>query len=337
VEHAELVRSMREPEFYDHPVDRVELIQTHISSIFLTGELVYKLKKPVDFGFLDFSTIEKRQVNCEAELELNRRLAPDVYLRVLPITDCGGRAGLGADGEVLDWVVVMRQLDGDRLGPVVHRRGELCAELIDRVVDILVPFYERAATGPGIDEYGRIDVVRFNNDENYEQTAAFVGRAIQVEQYDTMRVFTDTFVEQRRDLLLRRIAEGRIREGHGDLHLGNIFFVEAPVIFDCIEFNPRLRNLDVACDLAFLVMDLDFRGRSDLARGVVSRYVELSGDHELPELMDFYCGYRAYVRGKIACLTSTAPELDEAAVEQQIELARAYFALAHRYAQGEVG
>jgi len=230
----------------------------------------------------------------------------------------------------------MRQLDGCRLGPVVHERGELTEAMIGRVVEVLVPFYASTATGPGIDEYGRIEIIKFNNDENYEQTADFVGTVLSSAQYDTLRVFTDTFVEDKRDLLRRRVAEGRIREGHGDLHLGNIFFVEEPVIFDCIEFNPRLRNLDVACDLAFLVMDLDFRGRPDLARRVVSRYVDLSGDTELPQLMGFYCSYRAYVRGKIACLTSTAPELDGAGRREQLDLARRYFELAHRYALGEI-
>jgi aminoglycoside phosphotransferase family enzyme len=335
VDHASIVEAMRDPSFYAHPVESVEYLQTHISSVFLTGEYAYKLKKPLDFGFLDFTTAELRQKYCRAELELNRRLAPSVYLRVASITDEGGRLAIDGGGDTVDWVVVMEQLDGDRLGLEVHSRGELTATMIDRVVDILVPFYQRAATGSGIDEYGRIETVKFNTDENFEQTAEFVGVALSKAQYEAIMAYTNSFYDQRADLFQRRIDQGWIRDSHGDLHLGNIFFLDQPVIFDCIEFNDRFRCGDVAVDLAFLAMDLRFQGHDDLAHRMADRYVELSSDIELPDIMPFYCCYRAYVRGKIACLTSTDPALDQAAREQQIERARAYFRLAQAYASGE--
>lgn len=336
MDHAALVEAMKDPGFYPHPVGGVDLIQTHVSWVFLTGDLVYKLKKPVDFGFLDFSTRELRRLNCERELSLNRRLAPRVYLRVAPIALVNGRPTLDAPGDPVDWVVVMRQLDQEALGPRVLETGGLTMAKIDALVDILVPFYETARTGPEVNRWGRPEVFKFTTDENFEQTAGNVGEAISRSAYDLIRSFTDTFFETRGDLFERRIAEGRIRECHGDLHLGNIFFLEEPVIFDCIEFNERLSCTDVAADLGFLAMDLDFRGEPELAQRVIDRFVERSGDLEFPEIVGFYSCYRAYVRGKIACLTAGDPTLDDRARTKQIRLASRYFDLAFRYADGGV-
>ena len=334
MDHSVLVDFMKIPAFYPHPVDEVEFLQTHISSVFLTGSLVYKLKKPMDFGFLDFTTLERREHFCKKELELNRRLAPSVYQKVEPVTldDFGPR--LGGSGQVVDWVVVMRQLDQSLLGSRVLERGELTVEKILSVVDALVPFYKGAKTGPGVDEFGSISTVKFNTDENFEQTAGFVDVAVPRTKYDEIRSFTNRFYQENEELFRRRIEGGWVRESHGDLHLGNIFFESAPVIFDCIEFNERLRCGDVAVDLAFLVMDLDFQGLPDLGQEVVERYVQKSGDAEFVELVDFYACYRAYVRGKIACFTSQDPAMGEAAQAQQLELAGRYFQLAHHYATG---
>ena len=332
-----LVEAMKDPDFYPHPVADVAFIQTHVSAVFLTGEFVYKLKKPVDFGFLDFSTEALRRVNCEKEFTLNRRLAPEVYLRVAPISLEDGRATLDGPGDPIDWVVVMRQLDEDLLGPRVLAAGGLTSAKMDALVDTLVPFYENARTGPEVDRWGRPEVFKFTTDENFEQTAGNVGEAISRAAYDAIREFTNTFFETRQDLFQRRIAEGRIRECHGDLHLGNIFFLEKPVIFDCIEFNDRLSCTDVAADIGFLAMDLDFRGKPELAQRVIDRFVEVSGDAEFPEIVGFYSCYRAYVRGKIACFTAADPALDEGARKEQIRLASRYFDLAFRYAGGSEG
>ncbi len=330
--HLALVEAMKDPGFYPHPVAELEFIQTHISCVFLTGKVVYKLKKPADFGFLDFSTVELRRENCHRELELNRRLAPDVYLRVEPVIMSGGRPRLGGRGSALDWVVVMRQLDQELLGLKVLDRGELTSDKIAAVVDRLVPFYRAARTGPGVDEQGSLDTVKFNTDENFEQTAGFVGTALAHERYEAIKSYTNGFFRERADLFRQRVDDGWVRESHGDLHLGNIFFEDPPVIFDCIEFNPRLGCGDVAVDLAFLVMDLDFRGRGDLAGLVVARYVDQSGDTGFLELVDFYSCYRAYVRGKIACLTSGDPAIGAQGQREQVKLAARYFELSHHYA-----
>lgn len=332
MDHSVIAEAMKDPGFYPHSVGNVDFLQTHISSVFLTGDLAYKLKKPMDFGFLDFSTEALRKENCEKEVTLNRRLAPSVYLRVEPITDDGGAPTLNGEGEVVDWVVVMRQLDQELLGLQVLERGELDEKKIVSVADTLVPFYQAARTGPGVDEFGSIDIVKFNTDENFEQTAEFVGVALPQARYDAIRSFTNRFYDERADLFERRIQEGRVREIHGDLHLGNIFFEDRPVIFDCIEFNDRLRCGDVAVDLSFLVMDLEFQGLPSLARVFVNRYVQQSGDEEYLELVDFYACYRAYVRGKIACFTSKDPAIPTEAKDAQIERADKYFHLAHRFA-----
>ena len=334
MDHASLVAVLREPTFYPQRVERVDFLQTHISSLFLTGEKVYKLKKAVNFGFLDFSTLELREQNCRAEVELNRRLAPDVYLGVVPVTVDGDRVQLAGSGEVVDWLVEMRQLDQVLLGVRMLERGDLAETHVDQLVDILVPFYERARTGEGVDEFGTIEAVKFNTDENFAQTEAFVGKLITRERFNHIRDWTNSVYEERRDLFRRRVEEGRIRESHGDLHLDNIFFQSPPVIFDCIEFSDRLRCGDIAVDLAFLAMDLDFRGRPDLSRHLIDGYVQASADRDLLELLDIYKCYRAYVRGKICGFTSGDPAVDDAQRRLQRNLARHYFGLAYRYAGG---
>jgi hypothetical protein len=335
VDHATLVERLKYADFYPDAVASVDYIQTHISSVFLTGKKVYKLKKPVNFGFLDFSTVEQRERYCRAEVELNRRLAPSMYLGVEPITQEDDGLHLGGDGEVVDWLVVMRQLSQDTLGLQVLERGELCERHMDELVDLLVPFYREARTGDGIDEFGAAEAVKFNTDENFSQTEEYVGKLLSRERFEHIRKVTDRFYTEHADLFARRIAEGRIRESHGDLHLGNIFFEDPPLIFDCIEFNRRFRCGDVAVDLAFLAMDLDFHGRSDLAKRLVDGYVSASGDTELLELVNFYKMYRAYVRGKISCFTSSDPALDDMARRRNRNLARRYFGLAYHYAGGQ--
>ena len=343
MDHAALVAALKAPDFYPHRVEKVDFIQTHISSVFLTGERAYKLKKPVNFGFLDFSTIELRRRYCEAEVALNRRLAPDVYLGVEPIVRDGDRlrlggasdsGGSGDRGEVVDWLVVMRQLDQARLGVRVIERGELTARHVDQLVEQLVPFYRRAPTGEGVDHWGTLEAMKVNTDENFAQTEAYVGKLISPARFAHVREFTERFYRERADLFTRRVAEGRVREIHGDLHLVNVFFSDPPVIFDCIEFNDRLRCGDVAVDLAFLAMDLDYRGRRDLAQRLIDGYVAASGDAGLREPLDFYKCYRAYVRGKISSFTSSDPALDDRERRAQRNLARHYFGLAYRYAGG---
>ena len=227
----------------------------------------------------------------------------------------------------------MRQMDQRRLGLQVLEEGGLTGELIDEVIEQLIPFYEQAAVSPEIDRFGKPEVFKVNTDENFEQTRDLdrKGHHADPVRRDPAHI-TNRFYDHHRSLFESRIELGKVRECHGDLHLGNIFFTEPPVIFDCIEFNERFRCSDIAADLGFLAMDLDFRGLPELAHHFITVYGKRSGDRDLPEIIDFYRCYRAYVRGKIACFTAADPSLDDAQRADQIDLARRYFALAHRYA-----
>lgn len=335
MDHESLVRALKEPSFYDRPVKSVQYIQTHISSVFLTDDRAYKLKKPVDFGFLDFTTPELRGRFCEAEVELNRRLAPETYLGTARITLDQDRPTLNGTGEAIDHLVVMRRLDGDRMGLEVLRRGELSPEMIDQLVDRLEPFYRAAATGGPVNVLGGVDHIRYNVEENFQDMEHYLGQAMFRTRFQEIVAYAERFLVDRVDLFQRRIDQGRIRECHGDLHLGNICFQDPPVIFDCIEFNQRFRCHDVASDLGFLAMDLDFHGRRDLSRRLIDLYIDRSGDGELAELINFYKCYRACVRGKIHSFTSDDPALDRESTRREMGRARRYFKLAHRYAGGK--
>ena len=247
IDHAAIVDGLRDPEAYAHAVDEVVHLQTHISSILLTGSRAYKIKKPVDFGFLNFSTLELRELNCRREVRLNARLAPDVYLGVEPVRYDGERVSIGmGDGDIVDWAVVMEQLDDRRLGVGVVERGELTGEHLAALVEVLVPFYENARRGPDVDRFGEIDAIRFNTDENFVQTESYIGKLISRDRFEHIRDWTDRFYVDSEELFKQRIADGRIRECHGDLHLNNIFLNDSPVVFDCIEFNDRLACGDPA-------------------------------------------------------------------------------------------
>ncbi len=296
----------------------------------------YKLKKPVNFGFLDFSTLALREHYCRRELELNRRIAPDVYLEVAPIVLEAGLPRLGRDGDddPVDWLVVMRRLDERLHGRRLAQRGELDERHLDQLAEILVPFYAEARSHDDVARHGTLEAVRYNTDENFAQTLESVGKLIARGRYDHLREWTSTFLREHSELFARRVAQRRIRDGHGDLHLGNVFFEDPPVVFDCVEFSDRLRCCDVAADIAFLAMDLDFRDRPDLSRHFVERFVELSGDTHLTEVLGFYKCYRAYVRGKVAAFTASDPALDGEERRAQRNLARRHFGLAYRYAGG---
>ncbi len=331
----EFVKSLLKAEAYPHPVGEIELVQTHISYVFLTGSFVYKIKKPVDLGFLDFTTLEKRKCYCEREVSLNKRLSPAIYLSHVPVTTDGRQFHVGGPGEVIEYAVKMRQMPEDRMMNVLIREGKVERRIIEGIVSKLVPFFASAATGPDIDFYGEIPQVSFNVEEDFIQTEAYIGRAITREQFEAIRRYAFSFLEAKADLFEERIRSGRVRDGHGDLHSGNICIADDVYIYDCIEFNERFRYEDVASDIAFLAMDLDFNGLADLSRYFVGRFVELSGDDSLMSVLNFYKCYRAYVRGKIHCFSADSEEIDEKQRQHSLSLARRYFDLAYYYAAGE--
>ncbi len=326
----------------------VELVQTHISYVFLAGDYVYKVKKPVDFGFLDFRTLEARRFYCIEELELNRRLAPDFYLEVVAVCE-GADGGLelrtleaveppgpaagSAAGLVVEYAVKMRRLPEDRMLKHLLARGEAGSPEMEAVASTLAAFHARAETGGEIDRVGGVDCIVENNEENSRQTEPYVGRTVRRTVHEFLHAYAADFVRRRLPLLERRVAEHRVRDCHGDVHLEHICLVGGRVvIFDCIEFNTRFRYSDVASEVAFLAMDLDYNGYTELARTFAEAYKRASGDAELALLLDFYKCYRAFVRAKVVGFRLDDPGIPPQEKEEAAASAARYFELALRYA-----
>ncbi len=324
------------PESLPFKTTYFKILQTHISYVLITDSLVYKIKKPVNFGFLDFTTLEKRKFFCEREVELNKRLCGDLYLGVVSIVKKGERYYLEGEGEPVEYAVKMKRLPEEGMMQRLLSEGKFTKAHLDLLVDTLVPFYQRAETGERVNYYGSLEVVKFNIEENFQQTAPFVGKALTERKYNHIKNYAFTFMEKRAELFEERIKGGFIRDGHGDLYSANICFddLKRVYVFDCIEFNERFRCGDVASDLAFLAMDLDFYRLRELSQYFIERYVEKSGDIALLEVLDFYKCYRAYVRGKIGCFTFADERVPEKERQEALLQAQKYFDLAFFYSQG---
>jgi aminoglycoside phosphotransferase family enzyme len=256
------IDSLKSSEAFPHETGEIILRQTHISYLFLAGQYVYKIKKPVDFGFLNFTTLAKRKYYCEEELRLNRRLCPDIYLAVVPVRQIGGKYVFGGEaGDTVEYAVKMARMPEDRMMSNIISAGKLTEDMLGSIVDTLVPFYRKAATGPGIDEAGSPASVSAHFEQNFEQMEMYVGcPALGKEQFTVIRTYAEDFISAAYHFQ-RRQEEGRVHDCHGDLHSANICLADKVYIFDCIEFNRGLRYGDVASDIAFLAMDLDYHGR----------------------------------------------------------------------------
>ena len=317
---------------YPHAVEAIDLIQTHISYVILAGGFVYKWKKPVNFGFLDFSTLEKRKYCCEQELVLNRRLCPEIYLGLVSVNDNDGALSLGGSGEAVDYGIKMARMPEERMMSMVIQTGRLTQNDLDGIIATLIPFYKEAETGGTIREFGRSSSVAINVLENFDQTEGFVGKGgLSRPLFEKIKAYAGRVLEQGQ-LFDERVAAGRIRDCHGDLYSANICLAEKVHIFDCIEFNDRFRYSDVAADIAFLAMDLDFHGLSELSSYFVTRFIAASGDEGLLRILGFYKCYRAYVRGKIGLFTAGDPAVDPETAERSMVQAARYFQLAGQYA-----
>ena len=327
----ELVKALLEPKAYPEATQKIELVQTQMSFLFLAGDYVYKIKKPVNLGFLDYTTLEKRQFYCQKEVELNRRLCPDTYLGVVPIVPEGGGFIIGAQAEGMEYAVKMRRLPKARMMDVLLTGSKLSSEMVGRVAAKVAEFHQQAETGDSISRFGNIDTVIQNTDENFSQTEQYIDRTISRQDYLTIKDYTGNFIQQNTPAFRRRIAEGRIRDCHGDLHAAHICFTDGICIYDCIEFNDRFRYCDVVAEVAFLAMDIDHYGRADLSRSFVDAYVDWSQDKELLALLDFYKCYRAYVRGKVESFKLDDPHIAEEEKTRVLAIARSYFELAESY------
>jgi aminoglycoside phosphotransferase family enzyme len=328
----QIVEALMKPEAYDEDPGEIELCQTHISFVFLTAKFVYKVKKAVNFGFLDFSTLEKRRFFCERELELNRRLCDDMYLEVVPINKSNG-IKIKGDGETVEYAVKMKRMPQNKIMSKLLEENKVDSRLIGEIAKIIADFHAKAETNERINEFGSLAIIGTNWRENFEQTEEYVGKTITAENFKLIHEGVENFMKKSEPLFDERMAKGKIRDCHGDIHSGNIFVVDKVYIFDAIEFNERFRYSDVAADVAFLAMDLDFRKRPALSDFFVEKYIEYSEDQEVRMVLPFYKCYRAYVRGKVVGFRLKDPNINEQEKAAAVKEAKAYFKLASNYAK----
>lgn len=328
-----IVENMIRPDFYPHRPQTVELVQTHISYVFIAGDDVYKVKKPVNFGFLDFTTLEKRKFYCEEELRLNKRLAPSIYLDVVPIMlDRLGRLSPGGDGEIVEYAVHMKKLPLDKMLKILLARGQVDEKMMDAVAAKIARFHQKAQTGGTIDQMGSVKTIRRNNEENFAQTEKYIDLTIPAYQYNFIREYVEKFLTAYKPLLEKRVAEHKIRDCHGDLHLEHICITDDIIVFDCIEFNERFRYSDTAAEVAFLTMDLDYNDYHHHSDDFARSYLRYSGDTDMSALLNFYRGYYAYVRGKVTSFRLDQKELPDHERDEIKQIALKYFDLAYTYA-----
>jgi len=328
-----LQKALLDPKIYPDLPKEVEVIETHISLVFLTREYVYKVKKPVDFGFLDFTSLDKRKYFCEQEVKLNRRLSPDIYLGVVEITFDRDRISFNGKGQVEEYAVQMKRIPEELLLDKLLAKGQVDRKMMEALSERLARFYASAETNEHIKSFAKPERVKQDTDENFDQTGKYVGVAISKPVYEEIQKRTDEFFRTREALFHRRIVSDRIRDCHGDLRLEHIFWGKEIAIFDCVEFNERFRYTDVAADIGFLAMDLDYHGRDDLSGDLIRAYIEKSADQDLSLLLDFYKCYRAYVRGKVESFRLDDPHIPEAEKREALNRAKKYFDLAWRYAR----
>ncbi|WP_295476285.1 bifunctional aminoglycoside phosphotransferase/ATP-binding protein [uncultured Pseudomonas sp.] len=296
-----LIAALQNPALFPHPVEGFQVIETHISWVLLTGPYVYKIKKPMNFGFLDFTTLAAREHFCHEELRLNQRLTQDLYLEVIPLTGSAEAPQLGGVGEPIEFALKMRQFPQSGLLSTVQANGDLHSAQIDELAEQIAQFHLSAPKVGTETELGSPESVMAPVAQNFEQIRPFISEKTDLQQLDALEAWAQSSFERLRPLLVQRKAEGFIRECHGDIHLGNAALIDGKVVlFDCIEFNEPFRKTDVYADIGFLAMDLEDRGLKALSNRLISRYLELTGDYQGLELLNFYKAYRAMVRAKVA-------------------------------------
>ena len=329
-----LFQSLKSPKLYGKNINSVKLIQTHISYVALTGKYAYKIKKPINFGFLDFSTLEKRKYFCEEETRLNKRLCQDIYLGVVPITLNNNILELNGKGKVIEYAVKMKEFPQEKIMTNLLKKEEIDEEVLDKICDILDNFYKNSESSKEINNYGSDSTIKKNTDENFDQTKEVIDITIAKEVFNYIKNTTNKFLKQKKNIFQKRIKNGFIRDCHGDLHSGNIVVSNDKIfIFDCIEFNKRFRYSDIASDLSFLAMDLDFQGCPFQSSYFINKYVEISKDLGIYDVINFYKCYRAYVRGKVIGFKLKDPHIDKKEKQDIIKNAVKYFDLAYYYAR----
>ncbi|MGF1566511.1 MAG: AAA family ATPase [Nodosilinea sp.] len=338
-----LIQQMQQPGFYPHAViEPIRLMQTHVSYVLLTGDYAYKLKKPVNFGFLDYSSLEKRRHFCQEELRLNQRGAAPLYLEVVTIEQSGDRYHLGGgpadDSSAVEYAVKMVQFPQETLLSALYQRGKLTAALIHDLATAVADFHLKAETNDYIRTFGEVSQIRQAFDENYAQTLEFIGGPQTQTQFDETKAYTDTFFDTQGDRFRQRVEQNWIRAGHGDLHLNNICYWQNQLyLFDCIEFNEPFRYVDVMYDIGFVVMDLLAKDCQPLATAFLNHYIEQTGDWEGLALLPLYVSRQAYVRAKVTSFLLNDPAVDSDARAAAAATAAAYYRLAWLVVKPQTG
>jgi aminoglycoside phosphotransferase family enzyme len=327
-----LLEDLARPEAYPAPrPTRVKVVTTPLSWVFITDHDVWKVKRPVDYGFVDYTSLWLRRHFCYEEVRLNQRLAPDVYRGVVPVYFDGERHAFGTSGRIVDYAVQMRRLPDSASADRLLERGELTRDDLSRLAQRLCALYSTARTGSVWDS---VDVIRANVNGNFAQASAYIGRFVDPETFDTVKAWQLERLTRDAPSFAMRHTQDRIREGHGDLRLEHVYFEDnEPIVIDAIEFNERFRMADVAADVAFLAMDLDARSRPDLAADFLATIARESDDYGLYTVVDFYLSYRAWVRGKVAAFVASDPSTAPEEAERKGREATRLFALARTYAE----
>lgn len=306
-----LIKNLQNPKLYDYPIEQFKVLETHISWVILTGKYAYKIKKPRNLDFLDFTTLEKRHHYCEEEVRLNKRLAPNIYMDVIPVTGSFEQPEINGSGPVIDYVIKMREFSQKDLFDRLLSRQQLKTPLIDELAQILSQFHEKASVCDKSLPYGSPEEVNAPVIQNFDQCEEILTERSDVAQLKRLRQWANQQYEILSPVFKQRKENGFVRECHGDVHLGNIVLIDNhPVIFDCIEFNESFRWTDIIADPAFLAMDLEFNQKSNFANRLINNYLQLTGDYEGLRVLKYYKAYRAMVRAKVSLFQDTEKNTD---------------------------
>ncbi|MEQ1774870.1 MAG: AAA family ATPase [Burkholderiales bacterium] len=330
---APLITALRSPACYAHPAGHIELLETHISWVILTGQYAYKIKKPVNLGFLDFSTLEARRRCCEEELRLNRRLAPSLYDAVVKITGSPDAPHVSGEGAAIEYAVRMREFPQSALASRLLTEGAITSKHIDALAARIAGFHANTGVAARGSPYGAPETVIASARENFSALDQLLTDGTAKAPIAELRAWTEHEYHARWTLFVARQTDGYVRDGHGDLHLGNILMLDGQLTpFDCIEFNPALRWIDVMSEIAFLIMDLMDRGHTNFATRFLNAYLESADDYEGLKVLRFYLVYRAMVRAKVHGLRAAQSDISSTERARLLEACRGYIALAQRCA-----
>jgi hypothetical protein len=332
--HHALINALHDPALYPHPVDRVQLLETHISSVLLAGDFAYKLKKPYDLGFLDFTTLPARKHFCEEELRLNRRFSPALYLAVVPITGTADAPRLGGNGPAIEYALKMRRFPAGSLLTEVMARGELQPGQIDELARDVADLHAHVAVAGPQSHFGTPESIHAHAAQNFAQIRPLLASDAQRDELNALAHWTQSAFQRLEPIFVQRQRDGFVREGHGDMHAGNMVLIDGRIrLFDCIEFNEAFRWIDVMSEVAFFVMDMVSHGRADIGFRFLNGYLEQTGDYEGLAVLRYYLVFRAVVRAKVAAMGGSQPAGSEGERRAAWHGYQHYIALAHQFCE----